>query len=206
MRGEERIDRLRVRPMSPEERLAALLTADRGALLAFLRRRGARDAEAEDVVQIAALRALEALTRGTSPPPADLRGWLFGIVKNTHIDAHRGAAGRNTDGRARVDVETLADSLPTETAETAPEIGCQCLRPLVESALSPVTAALVRAVDEGDSSVSEAAHALGIAANAASVRLHRARTTLREALATSCGPCCATYRGAASCDCRPHGH
>jgi RNA polymerase sigma-70 factor (ECF subfamily) len=192
--------------MSAEERLAALLTADRGALLAFLRRRGANDAEAEDVVQSASLRALEALTRGSASlaPPVDLRAWLFGIVRNTHIDAHRGLAARTTDDRSRVDVETIAESLPTEASELSPEIGCRCLQPLMEKTLSPATAALVRAVDEGDSSVSEAARSLGLAANAASVRLHRARTTLREALATSCGPCCATYRGAVSCDCGTH--
>ncbi len=194
--------------MSAEERLAALLTADRGALLAFLRRRGANDAEAEDVVQTASLRALEALTRGAASlaAPVDLRAWLFGIVKNAHIDAHRGAAARATDGRSRVDVEAIAESIPTEVPELSPEMGCQCLQPLVEKTLSPATAALVRAVDAGDSSVSEAARSLGLGANAASVRLHRARTTLREALASSCGPCCATYRGAASCDCATHAH
>jgi RNA polymerase sigma-70 factor (ECF subfamily) len=206
MPREKYCDRLRVCAMSAEERLAALLTADRGALLAFLRRRGANDAEAEDVIQSASLRALEALTRGSAAAPGDLRAWLFGIVKNTHIDAHRGLAARATDGRSCVDVETIADSLPTEALELSPEIGCQCLQPLVEKTLSPATAALVRAVDAGDSSVSEAARSLGLAANAASVRLHRARTTLREALASSCGPCCATYRGAASCDCGTHAH
>lgn len=180
--------------MTPGEEhpLAALLRRERGALLAFLRRRGATDAEAEDVLQAAALKAHTAMGGARGPAPGRERGWFYRIVKNELVDTKRAE-------RPRADVTEL-DALPADETEAAGG-ACGCATALLDRTLSPETASLVSAVDVRGEPVAQAAGELGLLPNAASVRLHRARTSLRKALVDTCGACCSTFRGASTCTC-----
>lgn len=175
-----------------EHPIAALLRRERGALLAFLRRRGATPAEAEDVLQAAALKAHVAMGGARGPAPGKERGWFFRIVKNALVDAKRAE-------RPHVDVADL-DAVPANEAEVEAH-ACGCATALLSRTLSPATASLVSAVDVRGEPVARAASELGLLPNAASVRLHRARTSLRKALVDTCGACCATFRGASACTC-----
>ncbi|MBC7368565.1 MAG: RNA polymerase subunit sigma-70, partial [Undibacterium sp.] len=75
---------------------------------------------------------------------------------------------------------------------------CRCFAPLLAT-LKPQQAALLRLVELEGHSLSDAALALGLTANHASVILHRARARLRDALLAFCGACAA---GAClDCDC-----
>lgn len=175
-----------------EHPLTTLLRRERGALLAFLRRRGATEAEAEDVLQAAALKAHAAMDGVRGPAPGRERGWFYRIVKNELVDTRRAE-------RPRADVDEL-EALPSEEADGAGG-ACGCATALLSRTLSPETASLVSAVDVRGEPVARAASELGLLPNAASVRLHRARTSLRKALVAACGACCSTFRGASSCTC-----
>lgn len=175
-----------------EHPVAALLRTERGALLAFLRRRGATPTEAEDVLQAAALKAHTAMGDARGPAPGKERGWFYRIVKNALVDAKRAE-------RPHADVTEL-DALPADDTEVAGG-ACGCATALLARTLSPETASLVSAVDVRGEPVARAASDLGLLPNAASVRLHRARTSLRKALVDTCGACCSTFRGASACTC-----
>lgn len=175
-----------------EHPVAALLRRERGALLAFLRRRGATPTEAEDVLQAAALKAHTAWGDARGPAPGRERGWFYRIVKNELVDTKRAE-------RPHADVTEL-DALPADETDVASG-ACGCATALLARTLSPETASLVSAVDLRGEPVARAASELGLLPNAASVRLHRARTSLRRALVDTCGACCSTYRGASTCTC-----
>jgi RNA polymerase sigma-70 factor, ECF subfamily len=155
--------------------VADALAAHREALEVFV---GARVApsEIEDVLQIASLRAIER-AEGLDDPDRVL-AWLRRIVRNVIVD----------EARAR---QARARRLATAAAEAATSVGgeeepCHCSARLAGE-LPPPYAAVLRLVDLGDASVSEAAARLGITTNNATVRLHRARKSLRAKLREHCG-------------------
>ncbi len=65
-------------------------------------------------------------------------------------------------------------------------VGCACSVHLVKS-LRPPYAAILSLVDFGDATLAEAATAFGISVNNATVRLHRARTSLEDRMREHCG-------------------
>lgn len=160
----------------------------RGEFLIYLRQKGATEAQAEDLLHAALTRQLE--SQATLPSEERLIAWFYRVLKNAYIDALRraGAAERRLAALAH-------EPLPADEARRP----CTCTRALLAT-LTPEQARLIELVDLGTTSVAEAARALGISANNASVRLHRARRTLRTRLFATCGTC-ATEGQCADCDC-----
>jgi DNA-directed RNA polymerase specialized sigma24 family protein len=76
---------------------------------------------------------------------------------------------------------------------------CTCIYDLIP-ALKAEQAELVRRVELGEEPLHQVAGDLGITPNNASVRLHRARRALREALQDACGAC--ADHGCLDCGCR----
>ncbi len=145
------------------------------------------EAEADDVLQVATMRAAEHVA--DLEDPDKVRPWLFRIVRNTIIDAKRAAASRARliETRDDVDVEApIADA------------SCRCSVQLVQT-LPDSQSAILSLVDLGDASLQEAAAALEITVNNATVRLHRARKALRERLKEHCGV--SSARECKSCRC-----
>ncbi|MDP3274824.1 MAG: sigma factor [Deltaproteobacteria bacterium] len=162
-------------PSAKHEVLARALTEHRGALRAFVRAR-VEPHDVDDVLQAATLKATEHLD--ALEDPTKIRAWLFRIVRNTLTDAHRARASR----RALVYESAALAALPESSAATP----CGCGITLADS-LPPQQSAVLRLVDLGDATLSEAADSLGITVNNATVRLHRARRGLRERLKQHCG-------------------
>lgn len=180
-----------LRPLTPE--VEAALVENHRKFLSFLERRTHDRARAEDILQSAYSRAIE---RGV--PADDSAGtvnWFFAVLKNALADHYR---HRDVEARA---METLAAESPSEAAdaELRDEV-CACFRDLLPT-LHPY-AEILEKVDFGDRPVSQVAAELGITANNASVRLHRARGALRKQLERSCGSC-ATH-GCLECSCGRH--
>lgn len=141
--------------------------------------------EVEDVLQLAALRAIE--RSASLEDPERVRAWLFTIHRNLITDTLRQQARR----------ERLADRL-SEEEEPSPDVDpCDCST--VQAArLRPSYGSVLSLVDSGGATLQEAAETLGITVNNAAVRLHRARKALREAMREHCG-----VESAADClDCR----
>lgn len=165
------------------ERLLAL----KGDFLRFVRARTGSDAEAEDLLQAAYVKATE--KAGAIREDESTVAWFYRLLRNAIVDARRD--------------QRRAEALASEPAEEAsdPELHravCACVKELVPT-LKPEWATLVRRVDLEGASVTEVARDAGITANAASVRLHRARGALRDKLRTVCGAC--ARHGCLDCGC-----
>ena len=165
------------------------LAAQGEALVAYVRQRLGPEA-AEDVVQDALLRLAER-TPGLDDE-ADLTRWLWRVVRNATIDAHRRreAAERREAAWAAEQPEA---AMPPGDEPTL----CACYRPLLDG-LAPQAAEMLRAELSGEDP-SALADRLGVSAGTLRVRRHRARAALRERLADVCRVCA----GCLDCSCAP---
>lgn len=174
-----------------------ILVRSKGRLLQFLERRLGNRADAEDLLQTALLRLVD---RGDSLREAGkLIPWFYQLLRNLMVDhfRHRGAV-------TRVEQEVAAEATASPAAED-PDLFhsvCTCLNDVL-LALTPEQAALIRRVDLDREPVYRVAQDHGITPNNASVRLHRARRALRDALQATCGIC--AEHGCLDCGCRQGG-
>jgi RNA polymerase sigma factor (sigma-70 family) len=180
LRG-SRHDYIRRMAESAPTELATRLLAHRHTFKAFLASRIGNDADAEDLLQNGLVKALQ---RGSELKDGDKAvAWFYQILRNVVIDhvRSRSAAARREDAWVS-DTVTLSDD-----AEAERQI-CACFEKLLP-ALKPTHAELLRRVELQGEAVSQAAVALGMTANNASVTLHRARGELRTKLVDFCGDC-----------------
>jgi RNA polymerase sigma factor (sigma-70 family) len=167
------------------------LVALKGDFLRFVRARTGSDAEAEDLLQAAYVKATEKAS--TIRDDESAVAWFYRLLRNAIADVRR--------ERRR------ADAAPHDPAPEADDPAlhravCRCVSDLVPT-LKPEWATLVRRVDLEGASVPAVARDEGISANAAAVRLHRARGALRDKLRVVCGAC--ARHGCLDCGCRRRG-
>lgn len=166
----------------------AELVALKGDFLRFIRARTRGEAEAEELLQAAYLKATEKIH--TVREDESTVAWFYRLLRNAIADV----------GRER----RRADALPAEAEPEATDADlhravCSCVNDLVPT-LKPEWAELVRRVDLEGGSVPEVARDQGITPNAAAVRLHRARGALRDKLLVVCGAC--ARHGCLDCGCQ----
>lgn len=171
--------------------VARLLSEHRSALLRFVRGRLGDDAAAEDVVQQVSMRALKHV--GGLRDAAAGRAWLFRIARNALADA------RVLDRRAPValdapELAALAD--PSVSGED--DYSCRCVLKQAQALKAEYATLLSAVVVDGRPIVSVAAE-LGISANNATVRMHRARAALKQRLIDHCGT--DSLRACLTCSC-----
>lgn len=168
----------------------------RGAFLGFLIKRLGNRADAEDVLQDFCIRVLARQDQLRDVERMD--AWLYAILRSTLNDHYRKGTRRSrlAAAVAREPEEWIADA-PAQMARL-----CTCHSGLI-SELRPADAELIRRIDFGEEDRESVARDLGLTRNALGVRLHRARTALREALTDHCGECCREDRE--DCYCRPEG-
>jgi RNA polymerase sigma factor (sigma-70 family) len=170
-----------------------VLISEHERFAAFLRRR-LRDPEAaEDVLHAAYAKVL---SRDSGPRDRSrVVAWFFRVLRRALLDhlRHEAAGRRSLAGRG------AAPSLSRREEVALRSDVCECVTALL-SALPRDQADLLRRVEIGGDSVREAASSLGITANNAAVRLHRARAALVESLRGVCGTC--TTHGCLRCECR----
>jgi RNA polymerase sigma-70 factor (ECF subfamily) len=169
-----------------------LLLQNRGAFRRFLERRVGRGAQAEDLLQDAferGLKQLEPIERETAV------GWFYRVLRNAMIDRAR------RQGASQAALERLARELE-DAREEAPderEAICRCVLRLTDT-LKPEYASALRALEIEGQTLAQYASAIGITANNAGVRVHRARAALEKQLKATCGHC--AERGCRDCTCR----
>ena len=159
--------------MATPSTLEILLAAHRAELVAFVARRAGAGVSAEDVVQQVALQALAQTAQLRDARSG--RAWLFRIARNVLADQYRAPASR-------------LPALGAESATSQPDeaFACGCVLANLRHLSPEHTAILNRVVFDG-ASIPEVARALGISANAATVRVHRAREGLKRRLRAHCG-------------------
>ena len=141
-----------------------------GAVAAYARRRGCRDADA-----IAAEAMTIAWRRLAEVPLDDPRPWLFATARNLVLtDARRSSRTVVSDG-----IEAKYDSPAPQILELDPELGA-ALR-----SLSPLDREALLLVAWEDLTPAQAARSLGIKPTAFRVRLLRARRRLKAKLNSS---------------------
>jgi RNA polymerase sigma-70 factor (ECF subfamily) len=160
--------------------------------LDFLERRVGSRAVAEELLQAAFVKGLE---RG-----GDIRdgesaiAWFYRLLRNALVDhwRRRGAERRALERQA---AEAAQEAVSPPELEQAV---CQCVYGLIPTLKDEYREILAR-VEMAGRSVGEVAAELGLTANNATVRLHRARRALRQRLEAVCGTC--TEHACLDCTC-----
>jgi RNA polymerase sigma factor (sigma-70 family) len=161
--------------------------------LAFIERRvGSREA-AEDILQDAFVRGLD---RADTVRDSDaIIPWFYRLLRNAVVDYYRRQAAEE---RAITHAAGTADESEPGPDEAWRDEVCACVLRLVDT-LKPEYAAAIKRVDLEGATVADFAREIGITANNAGVRLHRAHEALRRQLALSCGTCAS--HGCLDCAC-----
>jgi RNA polymerase sigma factor (sigma-70 family) len=181
-------------PIEPTLTPAVLdrLVGNHREFLGFLERRLGNRAEAEDILQEAFVKGVE---RADSVRDGESTvAWFYRTLRNAVIDHHRrrGARGRAMEAFARELEEAI------EPIADVHDSVCACVRSLSDT-LKPEYAEALRRIDVEGMSVQGYAAEIGIEANNAGVRVHRAREALRKRLKASCGTC--ADHGCLDCTC-----
>ena len=179
------------------DQIAATLNGQRQSFRAFLVARVGSEADADDLLQNGLAKAVQRADE--LQDDTKLTAWFYQLLRHAVIDYYRTrAAGRRRDDGWSTLVARLGEDViapPDWEAHL-----CTCLGSVVD-ALKPTHAELLRRVDLNGETVQDAARALKLSANNASVTLHRARRELRTKLEAFCGACA---EGAClDCNCAP---
>jgi RNA polymerase sigma factor (sigma-70 family) len=178
-------------PADTDRRVVDTLVAAHRELLAFVESRVGNRADAEDILQSAVVTALE--KGDTVRDPGRLTAWIYQLLRNRIADhlRHR-AAGERAGERYAAEQPATADEDPLEDAV------CRCVSRLLET-LKPEYADMLRRTELEEKSPAEAGRELGLTANNAAVRAHRAREALRREVVRSCRTC--ADHGCLDCTC-----
>lgn len=172
-----------------------IFIAQRERFLSFLRRHVRNESEAEDLLQQGLLKAIR--HQADWDGKESILSWFFRILRNALTDHYRSSAAE----RRRRD-SLQAEAEPPMTPEDREQL-CSCFKEVLPS-LKPEYAEVLRRVDLEEEEPAEVAASLGVTPNNLSVRLHRARQSLRTNLEKTCGVC--TRHGCLDCTCGRSGH
>lgn len=164
------------------------VSRDRARHLAFARRRLGARGDAEDALQLALLRAARHV--GDLRDIERVEAWFWRILRNT-IETERRRLDREGNFIAFVE-EVPTPATPEEIATCACSLG-------VLGQLKDDYRRMLQRADLDDEPMGAIADDLGITVNNATVRLHRARRSMRDALLAHCGT--ASARACLDCGC-----
>lgn len=153
-----------------------------GELRAFIGRRVSRPEDADDILQLVALRLTQ---NAADRDRRTLLAWLYTVTRNAITDYYRSAVHRRevvTDG---VPEQATTDPSTDEDAEQALAGLASCVRPLLRL-LPADQAAALELVDLGGRSQVDAARAAGISVSGMKSRVQRGRRGLRAAISECC--------------------
>lgn len=160
------------------------------SFIAFARRRVGDPHLAEDVVQESIIKAMTAERQPENPEATT--AWFYRILRRSIIDIYR-----RQDAKIRA-LERFERELPHEPEEEDARLLCQCFKRLLPLVPEQYRELLQRVDIEGKE-IGEVASEFGVTRNNLTVRLHRARRHLREALSQNCKAC--STHGCLDCTC-----
>jgi RNA polymerase sigma-70 factor (ECF subfamily) len=154
----------------------------RDELAAFIRRRVAQAADAEDVLQKTFLSLHRQLRQ--SRPPQNLRAWLHQVARNVITDSLRARRSGDQSLDALAEDPAEKDEEEAETKALTERL-TGCLTNLVQTLPRDSRKALTW-TDLGGQSQSAAAARAGVSPSGMKSRVQRARLQLRDALLDCC--------------------
>jgi RNA polymerase sigma-70 factor (ECF subfamily) len=152
------------------------LKGERERFVRLARSRVATDADAEDVVQRAMMRAAERAAQIEDPSRG--RAWFYRILHRTLLDHHRRPQRERSMG--------LLEDEPAPEGDTASSDACCCAPRLLDE-IRPAYAEVLRRIDRDGEDPASVASALGVSTANLYVRLHRARAALKDRVQRHCG-------------------
>jgi RNA polymerase sigma-70 factor (ECF subfamily) len=173
------------------EELAPRLLQHHRRFLRFLQAQTRDAAVAEELLQAAYAKSVQ--KAGSIRDDESAVAWFYRLLRRAVAD-HQRKLGRESKAIA-AERSGEPEALGPDALRQAV---CQCVGDLVTS-LTKDQAQAVRRVDLEDATVPQLASELGITANNAGVRLHRARRALRDRVQKMCGACAA--HGCLDCTC-----
>ena len=159
--------------MTASPSIADIWQQYQAALKGFLLTRVANPADAEDLLQEVLIKTHRGLQ--TSPPPDNLRAWLFRIARNATIDFYR-RQGHAPQPRAEELWYTEAD-MPHEL---------EACFDVFLAALPPERAQLLRAIDLEGQAQKDYARETGLNYSTLKSRVRQARQALKQAISDCC--------------------
>ena len=146
----------------------------------FARRLTKNEADAEDLVQEAYLKAFRSFY--AFEPGSNFRAWLFRILKNTYLSWYNSAQNRHT---AYFDLDRELAELPSNSPDAVSTLIDKTRRDAVQSAterLPMIFRDVLVLCDFEGASYRETAHALAIPVGTVMSRLARARKAIRVSI------------------------
>lgn len=199
-----------VDPASANDSFPRIVAEYRGPIRRYVRSLVRDSAEAEDITQKTFLRAYRNLS--TLQNQSKLSPWLYRIATNVCYDRFRQAASRpaaqSLEDVATASGELRKADLPDDTAPRLDHLIEQkemsaCVQQYLDGLSDSYRATILLHDVEGLSNP-EIAEMLGCSLATVKIRLHRARTRLKAALARACDFSC-DDRGVLICEPKPAG-
>ena len=175
---------------SEGDAITAKLLANHRRFLAFLESRVGSREDAEEILQNAFVRSLD--KADTIRDSESAVAWFYRVLRNAVVDHYRRTAA------TRRNLEAFTEHISAPEAAAEERAICECIRDIIP-ALKSEYGEMIARVDLEGGDVAAVADTLGISAGNARVRLHRARTALRQAVEQTCRTC-ATH-GCLDCTC-----
>jgi len=167
------------------------LVANHRQFLAFLEKRVESREAAEDILEEAFVRGLDSSSLRSADSAT---AWFYRALRNAVVDHYR---RRGTEARVLEQVAAETDDTVPPDAELMSTV-CSCVTSLLTT-LKPEYAHAIQRVELEEVAVRDYAAEEKITANAAGVRLFRARAALRRRIIQSCGTC--ADHGCLDCRC-----
>ncbi|NOG47338.1 MAG: sigma-70 family RNA polymerase sigma factor [Calditrichaeota bacterium] len=142
---------------------------------------------AADVVQDSLLKAVKA--QDQLKEEANIRAWLFSILRNTITDLYRKQAKNKL---------TIEDPGNLPNADEIDQLACTCMEKLIPT-MNEDYAWLIKELELNQKQTSLIAKKLNISENNLKVKRHRARQQLKQRLEETCQMC--AKHGCLDCDC-----
>jgi RNA polymerase sigma-70 factor (ECF subfamily) len=154
-----------------------------GELRRFIVRRVPQPQDADDILQVVALRLLQ--NSDDFRDRRTLLGWLYAVTRNAITDYYRAAVHRREVTTFVLPEPATADLSADDDAQQVLTDLAACVRPLLRL-LPADQAAAVRLVDLDGASQIEAARTAGLSVSGMKSRVQRGRRALRGAITACC--------------------
>lgn len=172
------------------------LLENESAFRQFVRRRVGDEVIAEDILQQSFTRAVER-SRSLNNEQSAL-AWFYQILRHTVADYYRSHGAETRRNEALLRELTISGTHQEPPPDEVKPTACACLHGLLPS-LHGNYAELIKRIDLDGESPAQVAKELKISRNNLTVRLHRARQSLRASLEDACGIC--SKHGCLNCAC-----
>lgn len=172
------------------------LLENESAFRQFIRRRVPDEVVADDILQQSLTRAVE--RSHSLKNEQSVLAWFYQILRHTVADYYRAHGAEARRNEALLRELTISGNHQEPPLDELQATACTCLHGLLPS-LHGNYAELIKRIDLDGESPAQVAKELKISRNNLTVRLHRARQSLRASLEDACGVC--SRHGCLNCTC-----